>query len=467
MDVRETSLSLRVAWAAAFALAATLLITPWLGHFDDTDAQLYQVVIRKMAERRAWMDPGYLDHFAAHYRDHLPFGIWPFAIAQVALGEFAPRVVAASFSLATLAGLAVAGRKLLGEWPALAAVLVLATTETFFRYGGATRLDPLLVLLANAAAVPFLLGWRRWPAIAVAGILAALATLVKGPFGLVPLLAAAGARAWADRSFQPLARGVAAALLASLPLLGFLMADHFWLYGGWWETYGLGQLLASATGARSDGSLHWWFPLATVIGRFWPGMALIAACLVLLLFRPAMVSRNARLVMVFCVLMLVALCIPGRKVWNHALIAYPGLALFAGLSIAPFAGWLGQRWRASWVAAGVASLALIAMATAPLLGKLVDSPQCVASLEFSKTLDTLPAGSSILVVSSPTSWRTLASLSAERRLEPIPLGSLPAVAAGPGEALAIVQDDLVPKAAGAWEVVRRARGWTLMRTVVR
>src|SRR5205085_8872334 len=200
MDVRETSLSLRVAWAAAFALAATLLITPWLGHFDDTDAQLYQVVIRKMAERRAWMDPGYFDHFAAHYRDHLPFGIWPFAIAQVALGEFAPRVVAASFSLATLAGLAVAGRKLLGEWPALAAVLVLATTETFFRYGGATRLDPLLVLVANAAAAPILLGSRGAAGWASAGFGAAAAVLVKGPFGILPLIAASGARAIADRS---------------------------------------------------------------------------------------------------------------------------------------------------------------------------------------------------------------------------------------------------------------------------
>src|ERR1700674_3993492 len=46
--------AIRLAWAAVLVLAAALLVAPWFGHFDDTDAQLYQVVVRKMAQRRSW-----------------------------------------------------------------------------------------------------------------------------------------------------------------------------------------------------------------------------------------------------------------------------------------------------------------------------------------------------------------------------------------------------------------------------
>ena len=35
--------------------------------------------------------------------------------------------------------------------------------------------------------------------------------------------------------------------------------------------------------------------------------------------------------------MLVELCMPARKVWNHELTAYPGLALLAGAALLPAA----------------------------------------------------------------------------------------------------------------------------------
>ena len=49
--------------AAAFVLvlSAALLASPWRGHIDDLDAQLYQCLARGMAERHAWLDPGRTD----------------------------------------------------------------------------------------------------------------------------------------------------------------------------------------------------------------------------------------------------------------------------------------------------------------------------------------------------------------------------------------------------------------------
>src|SRR5207253_387390 len=166
-------------------------------------------------------------------------------------------------------GIAAVGRRLLGPWPAIAAVAVLATTDTFFRYGGAVRLDPPLVLLANAAAVPALLGWRSRRSWLLACSFAALAMLVKPPFGLVPFLAASGARAMRDRSWTPLILGALGVLLACMPLLAFLAADRTILHAGWWDGFLRDQVLGSAMGTRTDGSPEWWFPLATLAGRFW------------------------------------------------------------------------------------------------------------------------------------------------------------------------------------------------------
>ncbi|HET7788437.1 MAG TPA: glycosyltransferase family 39 protein [Myxococcales bacterium] len=448
---RSTS-SGRICAAAILLAGAALLAAPWLAHFDDTDAQLYQVVVRTMARSGAWLDPRYLEHLYPRFREHLPFALWPYAVAVAALGEHAGPALAALFSVLTLALVVWTGDALLGRWAGLAAGLVLATTETFFRYGGAVRLDPLLVLLSTAACVPALLGWRSRRSWAIASALAALAMLVKPPFGLVPFFASAAARAIVDRSWRPLARGALGAAVACVPVVAFLAVDRAVLHAGWWTGYVQSQLLGSALGRRTDGSTQWWFPFLTVAGRFWPGLALVAVAAWL---RPA----KARVLWPWSALILLALCLPARKVWNHALIAYPALALLAGAACLPAAEWLDRHERA--VRLLLLVLAGGAVACAPLIGRAVDGKPCTGSSEFAPELDRLAPGDEILVISSPTSWRTLASLSAERQVEPDPRRALPAAESATAR-VAIVQEDLAHGAPG-WREIRRARGWVLLR----
>lgn len=87
---------------------------------------------------------------------------------------------------------------------------------------------------------------------------------------------------------------------------------------------------------------------------------------------------------------------------------------------------------------------------------------CTGSAELAPGLDRLQAGEEILVVSSPTSWRTLASLSAERGLEPDPLPALPPASGIASASVAVVQEDLAQGAPG-WREPLRARGWVLFR----
>jgi len=212
-------------------------------------------------------------------------------------------------------------------------------------------------------------------------------------------------------------------------------------------------LLGSALGRRPDGSPQWWFPFLTVVGRFWPGLLPVA---VAVWIRPS----RAKVLWPWCGWMLLALCLPGRKVWNHVLIAYPALALLAGAAFVPAAGWLERHGRAA--ALMLSTLAAGVVACAPLVGRAVDGMPCTGSAELASELDRLRPGDEILVVSSPTSWRTLASLAAERRLEPDPRPALPPAPEAGSARMAVVQEDLAQGAPG-WQEIRRARGWVLLR----
>ena len=410
--------------AAVLVTAAALLAAPWAGHIDDTDAQLYQVLARNMAAARSWLEPGLPPGSSSPFREHLPFGFWPSVATVRVLGERALPLAGAAFSLLTVLAVMAFAPGAEG----LAAALVLATTETFFLYGGRPRLDPPLILFATLAALMVLRPRPQW---VLATVAASLGALVKGPFGIAPFACAALARAISERSPRTFLLGAAGTLLALAPAALFVsLADP-----SWHDRYLYAQVLSSATGARSDGSTEWWAALASVGGRFWPGLpfALLAA------FR-----RRNRTLAITCALLLVGLSLPVRKVWNHQLVAYPLLALLAGECLAPHL----QRWSRFLL---VLPAAALAFAASGLGSRLLPHP-CVASREFAQMLP--EAGTRVLVVSASPEWRTLNGLAAEQRLDPWPAARLE------GDArFALVKEDLFT--AGPWRAVSRARGWVL------
>jgi 4-amino-4-deoxy-L-arabinose transferase-like glycosyltransferase len=464
-----------VAFGAALVLAAGLVTAPWAGHVDDTDAQLYQVVARHMVEDATWLELRYLPAVHARFREHLPFGLWPQAAAIRALGEGALAPLTALWTLATVALVGWLGTRLFGARAGLVAMLVLATTETFFIYGGRPRLDPLLVLLTTLSAAPLLLGRRSLGAFLVVAGAGAAAALVKGPFGLLPMVAAGAARALVTRELRPVAQAAVATLLAALPVTGFLLWDHLSGTGTWWDGYVREQLLASATGARVDGKLAFWYPFRTVGGRFWPGLPLVllGAWLALRSIRPGrrdtpvtLPDETAvRTVALFSLLVLLGLCVPARKVWNHALVAYPGLALLAGagamLLIERFLP--GARRQRTAVVTLVALAVATSVASAMGVGRLLLPKPCVASSDFASELDKLPPGSPIAVVAANPSWRLIASLAAERRLAAAPATHLEE-ASSLGARMALAEEALLTMepAPDGWRKLQQARGWILL-----
>ncbi|MHB8418812.1 MAG: hypothetical protein ACYDCL_12100 [Myxococcales bacterium] len=462
------------AWGGAMLLGAALISLPWRGHVDDLDAQLYLVVARHIAAGRGWLDLRYLPGVFDHFREHLPFGFWPAALAIRVLGEGALGPLSALFTLGTLALVGWTGNRLAGPWAGLAALLVLATCESIWRYGGRLWLDPPLVLLATASAVPALLPRPRAGSWLLAAALAAGAALVKGPFGLLPLPCAALAAAAAYRQPRRLAFGLAATVAAAAPAFAFLLLDRARGGGSWWDGYLVQQVAASATGRRTDGRSLWLYPFQVVAGRFWPGLPFAAAGAWQAFSGRAEIGerrRTAQLLTVFALALLVGLCLPHRKWWNHELLAFPALALLAGAGAGP---WLERRLGGhperirrgtGWL---LGAAALCCALSAAGFGRLLLPPPCIASHGLDRELDALPGGSSILVVAPSIDWPMVTTLGAERDLSPWPVGELPAGPSAPVGDGGVAEARAALARAGTpvpppWIELRSARGWMLLK----
>lgn len=409
-------------------------MAPFRGHVDDVDAQLYLVLVRHLARDHAWLDLRYLPGLLPHFREHLPFGFWPGAAALRLFGE---RAVLPAYGLMTWLAVWAAARiaaRLGGAWAGVAAALALGTCESIWQYGGRVLLEPPLLLLTTLSIGAVLRDEPRW---GLAALWAALAVLVKGPFGILPIACVAlglGPRA--------ALRGALACTAAVVPLAVFLWLDRR-QGGDWWGGYFQQQLLASATGERNDGVTLWWFPLLVIAGRFWPGLPFAIAGG----FRR---DRWARVLSIACLAIAALLCLPHRKWGNHAYVAFPLFAVLAGLGAARAVEKLPRL-----VLPAAAALAwILAIAGA---GRLVLQPPCIVQNELAAGLSGLQPGTPVLVVSPRVDWLLTGELTAERDLVPWPEPALPEDGAISHHAL--VQDGIALP--DRWRPIARARGWIL------
>lgn len=439
---------------AVLLLTAACLAGQVHGHVDDTDAQLYTVVVRNMVHDGTWLDLSYLPSVHPRFREHLPFGFWPSAVAVRLVGEGALPWLSALWTLLTVALVMELGRRLDGEALGLLAGLLLATTEQFVFFGALHRLDPPLVFFALLAAAPLLVARRGSAALALTVLAGAAAIAIKGPFGAVPLVAAAGARALVERDLRWLLWGALGTLLAAVPVGLFLVVDRA-QGGDWWSGYVEGQLLASATGLRVDGAGGWWTPLAAVGSRFWPWLPLLGAGL-----WAAKMNRTARLVALWVGAGFIILLLPQRKWWHHALVLFPALSLVAAVGVVDPV----RRWLSTPRGLMQGRFALVVVGCGALLASWAPfwpRGRAVACTEFQAAFAAQPPGTVVLV--SSQSWREIATLAQEFRVVPQMIDALPRSQeeAGPAR-LALITEAMVPVDSGPWRELGRARGWRLL-----
>lgn len=445
--LRFLPLAVFVAWAT----------TRFYRHVDVSDANLYRVLARHLADDSSWTALRYLPTAYPRFFEHLPFGLWPMVVVIRLFGESALPLLQLGLSLGTVWLVGRAASNLAGPWAGLGAMTTLALTQNFFFIASLTLLD--VPLLLSAALVLVALTRERLDGVALGLLLAGtvLGVATKGPFGLMTPGAFIVARAVVDRSARDFVLASAVMLAATLPVVAFIFTSNEWL-----EFYGRGQVLASVTGARADGDGGRSFALQKLLEMFWPGLAFFPLLVPAVRRRfetPSVDSRAVKLVTVASLVLLVGLSLPARKVAHHVFVAFPLLALTSGVALRPLLERVVARWQVKPLV-GVLSLSVVAGLVAGPLGvaQLFSGRACVMSTEFARTFDGLAPGTELEVVAAEAPWPTLSALAAERRLVPIHVRQLGAV----GRAWALVEEPAWTSQPGFVEV-ERARGWVLVR----
>jgi 4-amino-4-deoxy-L-arabinose transferase-like glycosyltransferase len=460
--------SLNTSVVAVMMLAAAPVVAPALVHFDETDSFTYQTIVRHMVEDDTWFALRYLPAVYPEFREHVPFGFWPYAAAVRVFGEGALPVVATVFTLATYLSIGLIVARRFGTVTALVSVFLLASCESFFLYGSRPLLEPPLLFFTTFACLLLGLGppsGRTWVFIAVLG---ALATLIKGPFGLAPVVAFAFALGLVHRSASTVVGGLVVCIVAALPLVGFLLHDRA-NSGTYWHGYVENQLLASAASARGENAKSLVFPFLSIAGRLWLAVTVSVLALVgrwrlgPLVAEPQ--RRAERVVGLGVFVLLLLLCVPVRKNWTHVLSAYPALALWAALKAGPFVeAWWSNERISRRLSRGLVAAAVVAwVAVVSGVGALLVPSACVATQgELVEPLRALPVGTAVGVVAQGSPWLMVGLLAAERRLSPEPV-SWDELSSREALAHALVAETQWPAEHGGWGEVKRARGWVLVR----
>lgn len=450
-----------VRWSRALTWLPLAVFAAWATtrlhrHVDVSDASLYRVLARHLADDGSWTALRYLPTAYPRFFEHLPFGLWPMVVVIRLSGESALPLLQLGLSLGTVWLVGRAASNLAGRWAGLGAMTTLALTQNFFFISSLTLLD--VPLLLSAAVVLVALTRERLDGVSLgllfAGTLLGVAT--KGPFGLMTPGAFVLARAVVDRSLRAFVLPSVVMLAAMLPVVAFVFTSHEWL-----EFYGRGQVLASVTGARADGDGGRSFAVQKLLEMFWPGLAFLPLLVpgVRRRLEPgAGDSRAVKLVALASLVLVVGLSLPARKVAHHVFVAFPLLALTSGVALRPLLERVVARWSEKPLAMVLGFFVVAGLVAGPLgVAQLFSGRACVMSTEFAHTFDGIAPGTELEVVAAEAPWPTLSALAAERRLVPVHVRQLGAV----GREWALVEEPAWASQPGFVEV-ERARGWVLV-----
>ena len=398
------------ATAMLLGLSASLLLlrlgtVPLLG----PDEPRYARVAIEMQRAHEWVTPTLA---GTPWLEKPPLYYWLAGSAYRLFGEneMAARLPSVIAAVSLVGTTAFFGARLLGAAAGLHAGFILATSLLFFAYGRAASMDMLLSVCVTLAiglfALRLLGGAGRW-AVPAAGAAMGLATLAKGPLGLLlpGLVVLAFAAFTRDGrplrlALHPLA--IASFLAVAAPWYGAILADqgrHFI------DVFLLNHNLARFTSTvhNHPGPIFYYVPV--LLAGLFPWSAFLLPALA------GTKPRRERLdlfVVLWLVLPLAFFSLAGSKLPGYVLPCLPPLALLMGRAAARFAAneddlpdWAGRRVTAL-LGLGLASLLAVA-------GPLVLARQGE------------PAWRSVVPVGV---WAVLVALAVARRLHSDPAGAL-------------------------------------------
>ena len=360
------------------AALAALLFLPGLGRRDlwNPDEARYAQVSREMLQTGSYALP----HLNGHvYSQKPPLLFWSMIAAGSLRGgvdETAARIPSALAAIVSILLVFRLGEHLFGRRAAWLAALVFATCFKILWQGRFGQIDMLLTALVTLGVWFWVRGYteNRPGLYPLFFLCAGLATLAKGPVGLLPPLLSILAFLTVTRNGAEAKRlrlGLGLLLWAAVVLAWLIPAV---LSGG--HDY-LQQIVYKQNVTRYADPWHhrepWYYYLTIIPADFFPWSFLLPAALVVGWKRFAGVSRKWRESYLFCLCWMVVTVLffslsPAKRT-VYILTMYPAMALLIGAALDR----IGVDWPRDrrWVQVPLALLsvlALLVLAALPLVG---------------------------------------------------------------------------------------------------
>lgn len=316
-----------------FALAAVIFFFH-LGSYGlwEPDEARYAEIAREMLALGDWIVP-HLNYVA--YVEKPPLLYWMSAASLWALGpnEFAARLVPALCALAGVGMTFFFVHRTFDRRRALLAAAVLTTAPLYAIMGQVLTTDMLLSALVTAAAFAMFMHWREGGVWCWLGYLAiALATLAKGPVGVVLPILSLGVFLWWEGDLRRAIRRFHA--IAGLAMVVAICAPWFVAISlrepGFVDFYFVGEHLRRALQPSYSHGEPIYFYLPALLGGLLPWSLMVP----FLTWRGMEPNPARRFCVIAAAVIVVAFSLASAKLIPYILPAFPMLAILIADGIA-------------------------------------------------------------------------------------------------------------------------------------
>jgi 4-amino-4-deoxy-L-arabinose transferase-like glycosyltransferase len=394
---------------AALTLFLALFYTQHLPLIDRDEGR-YAEGAREMLASGDWLVPRL---FGVPYLEKPPLFYWLTAAAYRVVGvdELGARLVSALAATAGVLATGLFARRLFGARAGLFAAAILATSGLYFVLARVAITDMLFGVLIAAAIMAFFLAESEARSFLSFWILAAGATLTKGP--VAPLLCGL----------------IGAAHLAIADRWTVLRSGRFWLgfpvflalvvpwflgveiaHPGFLRFYVYKEHMLRVTGDEHREPFYWYVPWLLLC--FLPWTPLLIATLPTIrrrLQERSRAGRAARFIAVWAAVILLFFSLPRGKLVPYLLPMFPALAVLLGDALDR---WIGATvaGRAVPRAFACIGLAVLAALAALPIGILYSPVAIPAGLILLAATATLAAGVTTLYLARSRSWKPIAAV---------------------------------------------------------
>lgn len=292
----------------------------------DPDEPVYAETPKEMFSFNEFVSPRI---FGEYWYDKPPMYYWLVAASYKVFGisEFAARFPSAILAVACTLLVYLSGRRLFNERAGIAGALVLATSIEFFYLGKAAVTDITLLFFLSASLLSFI-EKKYYPAYLFAG----LATLTKGPIGLlfpggIIFFYLLATRNWSQLKSMKILSGLLVYAAIATPWYIIMYNIHGSIFI---DTFLGFHNITRFTSPEHPGSALWYYYIPVLILGFFPWTAIMLQSLWASLTKSTYHFSTLLFLNIWAIFIFIFFTISQTKLVSYILPMYPPLAMIVG-----------------------------------------------------------------------------------------------------------------------------------------